>query len=139
VSVVTPSEDDVQVPVPELLGKLLDLDGSDLHLSAGVPPVVRIHGELERLEDYPALAPRALQAMVYAILPQKMRERFEQELELDMSYSLPGRARFRVNVFMQRDAVGAVFRVIPFEIKTVTSGSRPSWRTWRGSRAGSSS
>ena len=55
--------------------------------------------------------------MIYAILPQKMRERFEQELELDMSYSLPGRARFRVNVYMQRDAVGAVFRVIPFEIK----------------------
>ena len=48
--------------------------------------------------------------MVYAILPQKLRERFEQELELDMSYSLPGRSRFRVNVFQQRDAVGAVFR-----------------------------
>ena len=57
--------------------------------------------------------------MVYAILPQKLRERFEQELELDMSYSLPGRSRFRVNVFQQRDAVGAVFRVIPFEIKNV--------------------
>ena len=124
-SVIASPEDDVQVPVPELLGKLLDLDGSDLHLSAGVPPVVRIHGELERLEDYPALAPRALQAMVYAILPQKMRERFEQELELDMSYSLPGRARFRVNVFMQRDAVGAVFRVIPFEIKTITELGLP--------------
>src|SRR4249920_3482508 len=124
-SVVASPEDDVQVPVPELLGKLLDLEGSDLHLSAGVPPVVRIHGELERLEDYPALTPRALQSMVYAILPQKMRERFEQELELDMSYSLPGRARFRVNVFLQRDAVGAVFRVIPFEIKTVTDLGLP--------------
>ena len=63
------------------------------------------------------LTPRTLQGMIYAILPQKMRERFEQELELDMSYSLPGRARFRVNVYQQRDAVGAVFRVIPFEIK----------------------
>jgi twitching motility protein PilT len=112
-------EDDLQVPVPELLGKLLDVNGSDLHLTAGAPPVVRVHGELERLEDYPPLSPRALQGMVYAILPQKMRERFEQELELDMSYSLPGRARFRVNVFMQRDAVGAVFRVIPFEIKDI--------------------
>jgi len=112
-------EDDLQVPVPELLGKLLDAKGSDLHLTAGSPPVVRVHGDLERLEDYPALTPRALQGMVYAILPQKMRERFEQELELDMSYSLPGRARFRVNVFMQRDAVGAVFRVIPFEIMDI--------------------
>jgi len=116
-STVAPTEDDLQVPVPELLGKLLDRKGSDLHLTAGTPPVVRVHGELERLEEYPLLAPRALQGMIYAILPQKMRERFEQELELDMSYSLPGRARFRVNVFMQRDAVGAVFRVIPFDIQ----------------------
>ena len=69
--------------------------------------------------EYPALSPRALQGMIYAILPQKLRERFEQELELDMSYSLPGRARFRVNVYMQRDAVGAAFRVIPFEIKQI--------------------
>jgi twitching motility protein PilT len=64
--------------------------------------------------------------MVYAILPQKLRERFEQELELDMSYSLPGRSRFRVNVFQQRDAVGAVFRVIPFEIKDVDDLGLPS-------------
>jgi twitching motility protein PilT len=112
-------EDDVQVPVPELLGKLLDRDGSDLHLTAGAPPTVRVHGDLVRLDEYPPMSPRALQGMVYAILPQKLRERFEQDLELDMSYSLPGRARFRVNVFMQRDALGAVFRVIPFEIKTI--------------------
>ncbi len=116
-STVAPPEDDLQVPIPELLGKLLEANGSDLHLTAGTPPTVRVHGELERLEEYPPLTPRALQGMIYAILPQKMRERFEQELELDMSYSLPGRARFRVNVYMQRDAVGAVFRVIPFEIK----------------------
>jgi twitching motility protein PilT len=118
-STVAPPEDDLQVPVPELLGKLLEAKGSDLHLTAGTPPTVRVHGELMRLEDYPVLTPRALQGMIYAILPQKMRERFEQELELDMSYSLPGRARFRVNVYMQRDAVGAVFRVIPFEIKAL--------------------
>ncbi|MDP9184329.1 MAG: type IV pilus twitching motility protein PilT [Actinomycetota bacterium] len=105
------------MPVPELLNRLLERHGSDLHLTAGTPPTIRVHGDLQRLDEYPALAPRGLQGMVYAILPQKMRERFEQELELDMSYSLPGRARFRVNVFMQRDAVGAVFRVIPYEIK----------------------
>src|SRR3954452_10761476 len=118
-STVAPPEDDLQVPIPELLGKLLEMNGSDLHLTAGTPPTVRVHGELERLPDYPLLTPRALQGMIYAILPQKMRERFEQELELDMSYSLPGRARFRVNVYMQRDAVGAVFRVIPFDIKNL--------------------
>jgi twitching motility protein PilT len=112
-------ENDVQIPIPELLGKLLDAEGSDLHLTAGSPPVVRVHGELERIEGYAPLSPKALQGMIYAILPQKLRERFEQELELDMSYSLPGRARFRVNVYMQRDAVGAAFRVIPFEIKPI--------------------
>jgi twitching motility protein PilT len=125
-SIVQQEESDVQVPVPELLGVLLDMDGSDLHLTAGSPPVVRVHGELMSVTDYPVLTPRALQGMVYAILPQKMRERFEQELELDMSYSLPGRARFRVNVFMQRDAVGAVFRVIPFEIKSIEDLGLPS-------------
>jgi len=112
-------EEDVQIPIPELLGALLDHGGSDLHLTAGSAPVVRVHGELERVDGYPALSPRALQGMIYAILPQKLRERFEQELELDMSYSLPGRARFRVNVYMQRDAIGAAFRVIPFEIKQI--------------------
>jgi twitching motility protein PilT len=87
---------------------------------------VRVHGELAVVNEYPVLTPRALQGMVYAILPQKLRERFEQELELDMSYSLPGRARFRVNVFMQRDAVGAVFRVIPFEIMSIEDLGLPS-------------
>jgi twitching motility protein PilT len=125
-STVAPPEDDIQVPVPELLGRLLDVGGSDLHLTGGTPPTVRVHGELERLNEYAPLTPRALQGMIYAILPQKMRERFEQELELDMSYSLPGRARFRVHVFMQRDAVGAVFRVIPFEIKNVVDLGLPS-------------
>ena len=100
-------EEDVQIPVPELLGALLEKGGSDLHLTAGSPPMVRVHGELEPAGEYPQLTPRALQGMVYAILPQKLRERFEQELELDMSYSLPGRSRFRVNVFQQRDALGA--------------------------------
>ena len=108
---------DVQVPIPELLAVLLEVGGSDLHLTSGIPPVVRVNGELERLDKYPELTPRSLQGMIYAILPQKLRERFEQELELDMSYSLPGQARFRVNVYQQRDALGAAFRLIPFEIK----------------------
>ncbi len=116
-TVIQPDQEDVQIPVPELLAALLELGGSDLHLTAGTPPTVRVHGELERLDKYPPLSPRSLQGMIYAILPQKLRERFEQELELDMSYSLPGQARFRVNVYQQRDALGAAFRLIPFEIK----------------------
>ena len=89
-----------------------------------------MHGELERLEKYPELTPRALQGMIYAILPQKLRERLEQELELDMSYSLPGQARFRVNVYLQRDALGAAFRLIPFEIKKLDD-ARPAARRRR--------
>ena len=116
-TVMQPDQDDVQIPIPELLTTLLEMEGSDLHLTAGTPPVVRVNGDLERLDKYPLLTPRSLQGMIYAILPQKLREKFEQELELDMSYSLPGQARFRVNVYQQRDALGAAFRLIPFEIK----------------------
>jgi twitching motility protein PilT len=121
----TMEDEDVQVPVPELLQALLEKEGSDLHLTAGVPPVVRVHGDLERLDQFPVLTPRALQGMIYAILPQKMREKFEQELELDMSYALPGKARFRVNVYFQRDSVGAAFRLIPYEIKSIEELALP--------------
>jgi twitching motility protein PilT len=124
-STVVPENDDVQIPVPELLSALLEVGGSDLHLTAGAPPTVRVHGDLEALPNYPKLSPRSLQGMIYAILPQKLRERFEQELELDMSYSLPGKARFRVNVYQQRDAIGAAFRLIPFEIKTLDTLGLP--------------
>ena len=112
-----PDEDTLSVP--ELLSVLIERGGSDLHLMAGSPPFIRICGELERLDRFPPLLPEAVRTMVYAILPAKMRERFEQELELDMSYALPGKARFRVNVYQQRDVVGAAFRLIPCEIKTV--------------------
>ncbi len=117
--VSAPDEQDVQIPVAELLDVVLERGASDLHLTVGAPPTIRLHGDLERLEEYPVMTPRALQGMIYAILPQKMRERLEQELELDMSYALPGRARFRVNVYFQRDSIGAAFRLIPYEIKPI--------------------
>ena len=121
-----PGEQEAQVPVPELLEIVLDRGDSDLHLTVGAPPTIRLHGDLVRLEDYPILTPRGLQGMIYAILPQKMRERLEQELELDMSYALPGKARFRVNVYFQRDSLGAAFRLIPYEIKPVEELGLPS-------------
>ncbi len=114
-----PGEEEIQVPVLELLEIVLERGASDLHLTVGTPPTIRLHGDLIRLEDYPVLTPRGLQGMIYAILPQKMRERLEQDLELDMSYALPGRARFRVNVYFQRDSIGAAFRLIPYEIKGI--------------------
>ena len=124
--VSAPDEQDIAVPVAELLDVVLERGASDLHLTVGAPPTVRLQGDLERLEEYPMMTPRALRGMIYAILPQKMRERLEQELELDVSYALPGRARFRVNVYFQRDSLGAAFRLIPYEIKTVEDLELPS-------------
>src|SRR6266511_765747 len=108
-----------EVPIPELLDIVIERGASDLHLTAGSPPVVRLHGDLQVLTEYQPIVPRALRAMIYAILPQRRREQLEQDLELDMSYSLPGKARFRVNVYFQRDAIGAAFRLIPTEIRSI--------------------
>jgi twitching motility protein PilT len=112
-------------PVQELLGHVLEQDASDLHLTAGTPPTLRVHGDLKRLEDYGPMEPEELRRMIYAILTQQQRERLEQDLELDMSYSLPGKARFRVNVYFQRDAIGAAFRLIPFAIRNIAELGLP--------------
>nr|WP_269204586.1 type IV pilus twitching motility protein PilT [Motilibacter deserti] len=106
-----------EVDLPALLVRTLDSGASDLHLTAGARPALRVHGELRQLEGEPLLRPGTLQRAVYGMLTQRQRERLEETLELDLAYSLPGRARFRVNVFRQRDSLGAVFRVIPFEIR----------------------
>ncbi|HEX5902985.1 MAG TPA: type IV pilus twitching motility protein PilT [Actinomycetota bacterium] len=119
-------DQEIQIPIPELLEVVLERGASDLHVTVGAPPTIRLHGDLIRLDEYPVLEARAIQGMVYAILPQKMRERLEQERELDTSYSLPGRGRFRVNVYYQRDSIGAAFRLIPYEIKSVESLELPS-------------
>jgi twitching motility protein PilT len=100
------------------LEAVIDNGASDLHITAGLPPMMRIHGELTRIKGYRRLEPDDLQQIVYSILTQKQREIFEEKLELDVSYALPGKGRFRVNVFQQRDSLGAVMRLIPYGIKT---------------------
>ncbi len=104
------------VHVNDLLERVITMRGSDLHLSAGSHPVVRVHGELQPLTDLPLLNGSQIRQMVYSIISQKQREKFEANLELDTSYTLPGRSRFRLNVFLQRDSVGCVMRAIPYEI-----------------------
>jgi twitching motility protein PilT len=106
-----------EVNLNDLLIHILDTGASDLHLTSGARPSVRLNGELKQLEDQPILTPPVIQRVIYAALTQKQREKFEENLELDFAYSVPGRARFRVNVYRQRDALGAAFRIIPFEIK----------------------
>src|SRR4051794_9723910 len=101
----------------ELLIEVLDRSASDLHLTAGARPTIRMNGSLEQLDDRPIMTPPVIQRMMYAVLTQKQREKFEEVLELDFAYAVPGKARFRVNLYRQRDAVGAAFRLIPYEIK----------------------
>ena len=103
----------------DFLMGVIEKKGSDLHLTAGLPPMIRINGELVPLKGYRKLVPKDLQELIYSMLTQKQREKFEENLELDVSYSLPGKARFRVNIFQQRDSMGAVMRLIPFEVKTL--------------------
>jgi len=101
----------------DLLLEVLSKGASDLHLTAGARPTLRLNGSLTAMEDRPMLTPPVLQQIMYEILTQKQRERFEEELELDFAYAVPGRARFRVNLYRQREALGAAFRLIPYEIK----------------------
>jgi twitching motility protein PilT len=103
--------------VTDLLVAMVDAGASDLHLTSGAPPMMRQRGELRPLGDHKVLTPHMLQRSLYALLSQRQRERFEAELELDFAYSVPGKARFRVNVYRQRESLGAAFRLIPYEIK----------------------
>ena len=125
VDVMTQNGQQVVIPVQQLLDAVLERDASDLHLTAGAAPMLRVHGSLQALEGYPPLDPEQVQQMVYAILTQRQRERLEEDLELDLSYSLPGKARFRVNVYFQRDSVGAAFRLIPFVIRSLEELGAP--------------
>jgi len=110
------SEEDSELDLDQLLRTLVERGGSDLHLTVGIPPAIRINGELAQLPEFPRVAGDELQKLLYGIMTQKQREVFENELELDMSYAIPNLARFRVNIFQQRDSMGSVMRVIPFEI-----------------------
>ena len=86
----------------DLLDIMLDRGGSDLHLTSGVPPKIRVNGTLIEVEGYEMLRPAELRAMIYGILTARQKEQLEDELELDASHPVPGRGRFRVNVFFQR-------------------------------------
>jgi twitching motility protein PilT len=101
----------------DLLKKMLEMNGSDLHISTNSPPQVRVHGHLQPL-DLPMLTPSETKQLAYSVLTDAQKHRFEENLELDFSFGLKGLARFRGNLFNQRGATGAVFRVIPFEIKS---------------------
>jgi twitching motility protein PilT len=105
--------------IDELLERMVDANASDLHVTTGTPPAVRVRGEVERLEGFDALTAEQTQQLLYRILSSEQQKHFEINRQLDFSYSIPGLARFRVNVYFQRESIGAAFRLIPTELKTL--------------------
>jgi twitching motility protein PilT len=104
--------------LPDLLKKAIEMGASDLHITAGTPPQVRVRGSLVRLE-LPVLNPAETKQIAYSVLTDLQKKRFEETLELDFSFGMRNLARFRCNVFSQRGAVGAVYRVIPEAIRNL--------------------
>src|SRR3989475_9703036 len=102
--------------LPDLLKTTVELNGSDLHIATNTPPQVRVHGHLKRLQ-MPEVTPAETKQLVYSVLTDSQKKRFEETMELDFSFGLRGLARFRCNVFNQRGAVGAVYRLIPEKIR----------------------
>jgi len=106
-----------QISLSELLRKLSELHGSDLHITTGSAPQIRVDGHLRPVEGYHALTSTDTKQLAYSVLTDAQKHRFEEKLELDFSFGVKGLSRFRANLFNQRGAVGAVFRAIPYEIK----------------------
>src|SRR5918911_933471 len=121
-----PPEDNMitQSGLGDYLLDATQMEASDLHITAGLPPMVRINGRVKSL-DYPPLTPNVTRELIYDILSNDQRQRLENEWELDFSYSLPRTARFRVNVYFQKGALGAAFRAIPEEIKSISELGLP--------------
>jgi twitching motility protein PilT len=105
------------IDLDNALRAMIELGASDLHLTTGSQPMVRMDGGLRPLEGFPVMMAEALQRTLYAVITQRQRETFEEHLELDFAYAVRGVSRFRVNLYRQRDSVGAAFRTIPYEIK----------------------
>ncbi len=110
----------------DLLLEVIERNASDLHLTAGAHPTVRVRGQLQPLEDYPVMTTEMTREIVYSILSNDQRQRLETDWQIDFAYAIPNRARFRVNAYYQRAAIGAAFRLIPFSIKSVDELGLPS-------------
>src|SRR6266550_431105 len=105
--------------IDELLERMVEANASDLHVTTGTPPAIRVRGEVERLAGFDTLTAEETQQLLYRILSSEQQKNFELNRQLDFSYSIPGLARFRVNVYFQRESIGAAFRLIPTELKTL--------------------
>jgi twitching motility protein PilT len=115
----------MSLTLPDLLKRTLELQGSDLHLTAGTPPQVRVHGKLQRL-DLSDLTPADTKQLAYSVLTDAQKKRFEESMELDFSFGVRELARFRCNMFNQRGAVASVYRLIPDKVKSFGELGLPS-------------
>jgi len=111
--------------IDDLLEQMVARGASDLHLSAGAPPALRVRGKMERLEEYGRLMPNDTQQLLYRVLSSEQQKRLEIDRQLDLSHAVPGLARFRVNVYFQRESLGAAFRHIPEQLKTLEELNLP--------------
>jgi twitching motility protein PilT len=105
--------------IDALLERMVARSASDLHVTVGTPPAMRVNGALERYQDVPDLSPEDTHQMLYRILSTEQQKLLEINRQIDFAHSIPGLARFRVNVFFQRGTLGAAFRLIPADIKTL--------------------
>lgn len=110
--------------ITELLAFSVKHKASDLHLSAGVPPMIRVDGEVRKI-NLPALDHREVHALIYDIMNDYQRKELEENFEVDFSFEVPGMARFRVNAFQQARGSGAVFRTIPSTVLTLEDLEAP--------------
>src|SRR5438034_5914384 len=105
--------------IDPLLATTAERDASDLHLTAGSPPVIRVNGRLERVPGHENLTPEEIRTLMYRILSTEQQKFLETRRQIDFSHSIPGLARFRVNCYFHRASVGAAFTLIPAEIKSL--------------------
>src|SRR5574337_2104390 len=101
----------------EMLKEVVDRGASDLHLTTGVPPMLRLHGRVSPLGDV-QLAPTETRRLAYSVLTDAQKRQFEEEQELDIAFGIKDLSRFRANIFVQRGAVGMAIRPIPYAIRT---------------------
>jgi len=116
----------MDIDFADLLMEVVSRKASDLHVTAGAHPTIRVRGRLTPLENYPKLSNSDTREIIYSILNGDQRQRLETNWQLDFAYSIPGHARFRVNAYFQRGALGAAFRLIPFGMSTVEELGLPS-------------
>ena len=105
--------------IDTLLEQMVAHNASDLHVTVGSHPALRVRGHLERLDAFPVMTADLTRQLLYRIISSEQQKRLEIERQLDLSYSIPGVARFRVNIYSQRQSLAGAFRLIPAELKSL--------------------